>query len=419
MHISVVNRAPSVSMEEAQRVIRAINRQLREDFRPYWQKHARLRLEGDAGAGGNEHLIGELRGDAVLYLLDEVDENDALGYHDVNHRGIPHGFVFTKLSEELGEPWSVTLSHEAIELVGDPEVNLYAMGPHPTAPERSVLHWYELCDAVQSQTYEIDGVQVSNFLLPLYFTANEEFTGRHNDFLGARDAGGLRSFGVAPGGYLGFFDPATGKTETYTADEAASRRLTARRAAGSTRRTLLRQSDGPIAAASAGRRGRARFESISLGVTTDAKARLLLDGIVAHECKGWRVVRVDAAKQPEFDLFPPPGDGTDVNRAMQIVERIAASNNVRFADVSVLHPLPGMTDATPRPGRGALRASGAENETPLAGTEAPEWALALTRVHEAWQLCRARGVKPGEGVNVGHPDSGYRAHAELDRKSVV
>src|SRR5207244_13483369 len=44
-------------------------------------------------------------------------------------------------------------------------------------------HWYEMCDAVQDESYEIDGVAVSNFVLPLYFTGGNEKGGR-NDFLG-------------------------------------------------------------------------------------------------------------------------------------------------------------------------------------------------------------------------------------------
>jgi hypothetical protein len=156
-----------------------------------------------------------MRGDAVLYLWDEVDVDDALGYHDENHRGIPYCFVFTQLAKELKEQWSVTLSHEAIELIGDPEVNLLVQGPHPVTG-KDVFHWYELCDAVQAESYKIDEVDVSNFVLPLYFTATEERSGR-NDFLGRKGKEGktLESFKVNEGGYIGFFNPATGQNENY------------------------------------------------------------------------------------------------------------------------------------------------------------------------------------------------------------
>jgi hypothetical protein len=109
-----------------------------------------------------------------LYLWDEVDVDDALGYHELNFRGVPYGFVFRKLSERLKENWTVTFSHEALEMIGDPEVNLLVAGPHPENAKKEVFHWYEMCDAVQAETYIIDGIEVSNFVLPLYFTNNDE-----------------------------------------------------------------------------------------------------------------------------------------------------------------------------------------------------------------------------------------------------
>ena len=94
----------------------------------------------------------------------------------------------------------MTFSHEALELIGNPEVNLLVQGPNPTDPNKYVFHWYEMCDAVQSETYKIDGIEVSNFLLPLYFTGGEEAGGR-NDFLGRIYNGKtLASFGINPGG---------------------------------------------------------------------------------------------------------------------------------------------------------------------------------------------------------------------------
>lgn len=157
-----------------------------------------------------------MRVDAVIYLCDNVNVANALGYHDRNNRGIPFGFVFTELSKSLGESWTVTLSHEALELIADPEVNLLVAGPHPANSKMDVFHWYEMCGAVQAETYKIDDIEVSNFVLPLYFTGSEKLGGR-NDFLGRiHDCKTLRSFGVNPGGYIGFFNPQTGEHETFS-----------------------------------------------------------------------------------------------------------------------------------------------------------------------------------------------------------
>jgi hypothetical protein len=228
MIISVINHTNGqISDEEIQVAIRAINRQIREDFEPYWSFGATLRLEGRSQSRPGKQDLADMRGDAIIYMWNETDVKDALGYHDQNNRGIPYGFIFSELSAQLGENWTVTLSHEALELVGDPEANLLVQGPHPQDPKLAVFHWYEMCDAVQAETYNIDRVDVSNFVLPLYFTGGDELGGR-NDFLSRTHSGRtLKSFGVNPGGYIGFFNPQAGENETYSrkADATAAARM--------------------------------------------------------------------------------------------------------------------------------------------------------------------------------------------------
>lgn len=240
MFISVVNHTNGqISDEELLVAIRAINRQIAEDFEPYWSLGATLRLEGRSEKQPSKTTLLDLRGDAILYLWSKTDVDDALGYHDQNARGIPYGFVFTDLAKKLGESWTVTLSHEALELIADPDVNLLVMGPHPTKPDKTVFHWYEMSDAVQSETYKIDGVEVSNFVLPLYFTGSDEPGGR-NDFLGHSHKGKtLNSFGINPGGYIGFYDPETGEHDTFSrpGDKAARKRLKIKGEAKAARRS--------------------------------------------------------------------------------------------------------------------------------------------------------------------------------------
>ncbi len=243
MIISIVNHTNGqVTDEELQTVIRAINRQLHDDFAPYWSMSATLRLEGRSTAQPEKLQMPDMRGDAVIYLWDQVDVPGALGYHFQNAQGIPYGFVFTEIARQIGEPWSVTLSHEALELLADPETNLLVMGPHPVE-DRVVFHWFEMCDAVQAETYVIDGVAVSNFLLPLYFTGTRDTdeVGARNDFLG-RSSGGrtLTSFGINPGGYISFFDPQLGDHDTYSirGDSIAQMRLEMKSRAELTRRAV-------------------------------------------------------------------------------------------------------------------------------------------------------------------------------------
>jgi len=147
----------------------------------------------------------------------------------MNNQGIPFGMVFLKMAEELNEDWRVTFSHEVLELIMDPEVNMLIAGAHPNGDDRTVFHWCEVCDAIQTQHYKIHGIPVSNFVLSLYYTQGDEFDGR-NDFLGHIDNNGttLTSFGVAKGGYIGFYDPIKCDHDFYFAynDKVAENRKT-------------------------------------------------------------------------------------------------------------------------------------------------------------------------------------------------
>lgn len=244
MIISVINQTRGkIPDEEVQTAIRAINRQIGQDFANYWALGATLRLEGNPSIKPTQQTITSMRGDAVMYLWDGNDVPGALSYHHANSAGIPYGFVFTELARKLKENWTRMLSHEVLEIIGDPQVNLRVQGPHPVHPDQAVFYWYEMCDAVQAQSYRIDGIEVSNFVLPPYFTGGEELGGR-NDFLGRAHRGKtLRSFGVSPGGYVGFFNPATGKNETFAnrGDKVAAQRIKLKQAAGETRRTVRHQ----------------------------------------------------------------------------------------------------------------------------------------------------------------------------------
>ena len=281
MRISVVNHTNGkLSDEQVQEGIRAVNRQIAFDFKPHWHISAELRLEGAVGDDPDKKKIPELRGDAVVYLWNDADVEDALGYHEANALGVPFGFIFTDVVADMGEPWTTTFSHEALELLGDAQANRLVAGPHPADPNKEVFHWYEMCDAVQDEIYKIDDIPVSNFLLPLYFTPVRELGGR-NDFLGRlHKKRALESFGINPGGYIGFFNPESGQHETFAlkGDKRAKARLEAKGRVQLTRRSTryktginFRVGVDRLERVSRRRRERAERPSASRGVA-DAQA---------------------------------------------------------------------------------------------------------------------------------------------------
>ncbi len=417
MIISIINNT-QLMKEDVQRTIRAVNRQLAEDFKRYWHRDVELRLEGWTGEQPDPDTPLDMRGDAVLYLWDQDDVEDALGYHARTAAGVPFGFVFTQLSIELGEAWSVTLSHEVLEMAMDPEVNLLAQGPHPDPDEdgRTVYHWYELCDAVQAVTYKIDEVDVANFVLPLYFTEGDEQR-NHNDFLGTS----LPSFGVSNGGYVGFFDPETGRHGSWSdpRDSLAARRRELKQKFQGVQRSGRHAGGGdtsPIGDTNLVNCDAIIFEIVS--ESGESAPLAWAEALAARELgKEWTVER-SAGDPNEFDAIYRGAVAVGFSEAWDLAHRLAERDTVVFAEPSLSHPVVGETeDGAPIAPEG-LRASG-RGGSHLPGTDEPAWGLELCKVPGAWNAIEAAGQLPGEGVRIGHPDSGYRKHREMDPSRVL
>lgn len=101
-----------------------------------------------------------------------------------------------------------------------------------------------MCDAVQTELYEIDGVEVSNFVLPLYFTPGAR-AGKSQRLSRPRSrTHDPAVFGREPGGYVGFWDRRTKKEDTYFADDEARERMEIKQRAATARRAVRYQSLG-------------------------------------------------------------------------------------------------------------------------------------------------------------------------------
>jgi len=221
--ISIINFSRRLQDRDVQDAVRSVNRQVMEDFIPIWGNGRILRLHAPSADPEDLSSLTEeaVRGESAIYLVDEATLPGALGYHDLNTRDMPVGFVFVLNPND----WTVTLSHEVLELIIDPTVNIFVPGPDPRDPRNTVLHTYEVCDAVERTSYAIDGIRVSNFLTPSYFTVGEAI-GTRNDYLGV----GVRSFGVTRGSHIAFFDLATNRFETVLGQQAPQVRALARKA---------------------------------------------------------------------------------------------------------------------------------------------------------------------------------------------
>jgi hypothetical protein len=127
-----------------------------------------------------------------LVYLDDADAADALGYHDLTDKGQPISKIFVKTTLADKELVSVTACHELFEMVIDPIANLWAEADDGTE------YAYEMCDAVEEDTFLVDGIEMSNFLHPSWFEPFKHPPGTKFDHLGLLK----KPFTLTKGGYV-------------------------------------------------------------------------------------------------------------------------------------------------------------------------------------------------------------------------
>jgi hypothetical protein len=188
IRIAVVNHAKSETISEARlaKVVAALQKQIARDLAPAWGIAAELRLVPRGKTPPREAWW--------LTLHDDSDRAGELGYHDLTSAGLPLGKAFIATACADSVPWSVVLSHELLEMLIDPYINLAAVIRRPRA---GLLFGYEICDPCRMDTYRIDGVLVSNFVYPAWFESHRPHRGTRFDHL-QRVAKPLQ---LRPGGY--------------------------------------------------------------------------------------------------------------------------------------------------------------------------------------------------------------------------
>lgn len=186
--VYVVRLTDLVTDMQVTRMCWAVAKQVRRDFAPAWGLDPVRVRPADL-----EDLTTD---DWIIALVDDAGEG-ALGWHSETTGDFTYGTVGVKPvldngGDILTGAYSVAsiLSHEVLELIGNPSVSLWA------DTGQGYLVAREASDAVQSDWYMIDKVSVSDFVLPDWFspvvTEGDRF-----DHMGVLTA----PFQVADGGY--------------------------------------------------------------------------------------------------------------------------------------------------------------------------------------------------------------------------
>lgn len=144
--------------------------------------------------------------------------------------GLPLGKVFAGTDAKYNSSWTVTASHELLEMLGDPDINLTALVQDSN--ESGTLYAYETCDACEDDSfgYEINGVLVSDFVYPSWF---EQFhkAGTQYDFQKKIK----KAFELLVGGYIGVFKINSGSGWTQKTAQKTTREYKMRANVGSRR----------------------------------------------------------------------------------------------------------------------------------------------------------------------------------------
>jgi hypothetical protein len=223
IQISVINESTILSDTDVAQAVPALQKQVTNDFRPVWGTDAELTIvaKGAQPPSGSWWLV----------LLDDTDQASALGYHDLTTEGLPIGKVFAASDLKAGTSWTVTASHELLEMLGDPNINLTVFVQNSNTA--GMLYAYEVCDACEDDKfgYEIDDILVSDFVYPSWFETFRAENSTQFDHMKKIH----KPLELIEGGYIGVFNVTSGSGWQQITDEKKPTNLKSRGTVGTRR----------------------------------------------------------------------------------------------------------------------------------------------------------------------------------------
>lgn len=194
-NVVVVNESTVLSDADTAKLVAALQQQVSTQFGPAWATDAQL---GVLPRGATVPT-----GAWILHLLDDTDQETALGYHDEEGNEVPFARVFCRTAQQNGSSPSEVASHELLEMLADPHLSAAAVDL-----EHNRLYGWEVGDPCQGNGYDVGaptgnptGTIVADFALPAWMDPKTP-VGAPTDYRGA-----LRGpFALCPTGYVAYLD---------------------------------------------------------------------------------------------------------------------------------------------------------------------------------------------------------------------
>ncbi|MFI1031963.1 hypothetical protein [Streptomyces sp. NPDC020951] len=188
-HLALVSLTENTQITPSQlnRVAAALQKQATRDFGPIWQVNATV----DAFDALRDVPVGYW----PLIVVDDVP--DAAGFH-LDDNGQPFSLI------EFSDSWSLTASHEMLEMLVDPLGDRLVAGRSPHPDQGVVEFLVEVADPSEAAEfgYTVNGLLVSDFFTPRFYDP-VKVDGVRYSFGGhitkPRD--------ILPGGYISWRDP--------------------------------------------------------------------------------------------------------------------------------------------------------------------------------------------------------------------
>jgi hypothetical protein len=191
MNLALVSEVKGHDPSDVAKVAAALQKQVTRDFGPLWEVQATV----DAFPRLEDVPVGYW----PLIVKDDIGQPGAAGVH-LDKDGQPFALI------TMSDSWSLTASHEMLEMAADPFGSRVIAGPSPKSGQGRVEFLVEVCDPSEAAEfgYTSNGTLVSDFYTPHFFDPVVSAATRYS-FTGAIK----QPRTILRGGYFSWHDPAS------------------------------------------------------------------------------------------------------------------------------------------------------------------------------------------------------------------
>jgi hypothetical protein len=189
INLALVSEVEGHDPTDIAHVVAALQRQATRDFGPIW--------DVSASVDAFPRLEDVPTGYWPMIVKTDINTPGAAGVHE-DKNGQPFALI------SMSDSWSLTASHEMLEMLGDPFGKRVIPGQSPKPDQGRVEFLVEVCDPSEAEefAYTVNGILVSDFYTPRFFDP-EKAVGARYSFTGAL----TEPRQILKGGYLSWREP--------------------------------------------------------------------------------------------------------------------------------------------------------------------------------------------------------------------